>query len=382
MTAPQIKGWCPGALQPMQSGDGWLVRIRPPSGTLTPAQATGIAIAAGTHGNGILDLSSRANLQLRGIREAAHPALIEDLRALGLIDPDIATETARNVVITPFRDAATDRLAASLSRVLAGAPALPGKFGFAIDTGSAPILTATPADIRLERTATGTLVLRADGHPLGRPVTEATAAREALILARWFLAQGGAPDGRGRMASLIARGMIPDGCTDASALSLAPPGPGLVAEGALVAFAFGQMQAETLAGLAALDLPMVITPWRMILLAGATALPQIDAVIINAADPLLHITACTGAPGCAQALGPTRALARSLASDVTPGQHLHISGCTKGCAHPGPAALTLVATPNGYSLIRNGCASDAPHLTDLPATHLARHLKAPDASPV
>jgi precorrin-3B synthase len=71
---PEIKGWCPGALRPMESGDGWLVRIRPPGGMLTPVQATGIAKAALTHGNGILDLSQRANLQLRGMRPAAHPA--------------------------------------------------------------------------------------------------------------------------------------------------------------------------------------------------------------------------------------------------------------------------------------------------------------------
>ncbi len=29
MTGWEIKGWCPGALRPMQSGDGLVVRIRP-----------------------------------------------------------------------------------------------------------------------------------------------------------------------------------------------------------------------------------------------------------------------------------------------------------------------------------------------------------------
>ena len=36
MTAWEIKGWCPGALRPMQSGDGLVTRIRPPLGRLTP----------------------------------------------------------------------------------------------------------------------------------------------------------------------------------------------------------------------------------------------------------------------------------------------------------------------------------------------------------
>ncbi|MFN3576989.1 MAG: precorrin-3B synthase, partial [Tabrizicola sp.] len=103
MTAWEIKGWCPGALRPMPSGDGLVVRIRPPLGRLTPAQAQAIAQAAETHGNGIIDLSARANLQLRGVTEASHPRLIDDLRAQGLIDPDIGTETLRNLIVAPFR---------------------------------------------------------------------------------------------------------------------------------------------------------------------------------------------------------------------------------------------------------------------------------------
>lgn len=380
--SPEIKGWCPGALRPMLSGDGWLVRIRPPDGTLTPAQAIGIAAAAIAHGNGMIDLSSRANLQLRGISEAAHPALIEDLRDLGLIDPDIATETARNLVITPFRDAATDRLAAALTRALAKAPMLPSKFGFAVDTGPAPILTTTSADIRIERSAIGALILRPDGHALGCPVTEASAVTKALALANWFLLNGGAPQGRGRMATLIAQGIQPGGMTAAPAAAAPIPAPGLHPQGALVAIAFGQMQANTLAALASLGHPLRLTPWRMILLSGATTLPQIEAAIIRATDPRLHVSACTGAPGCPQALGPTRALASNLAAHVPQGQHLHVSGCAKGCAHPGPAALTVLATATGYDLIRHGTAADAPNLTNISATDLARHVKAPNAAPL
>ena len=29
MSAPVIQGWCPGALRPMMSGDGLVVRVRP-----------------------------------------------------------------------------------------------------------------------------------------------------------------------------------------------------------------------------------------------------------------------------------------------------------------------------------------------------------------
>ena len=38
-----IKGWCPGALRPMESGDGLLVRVKPRCSALTLDQAEGIA---------------------------------------------------------------------------------------------------------------------------------------------------------------------------------------------------------------------------------------------------------------------------------------------------------------------------------------------------
>ncbi len=35
-TPPMRRGWCPGVLRPMPSGDGLLVRVHPPGGALTP----------------------------------------------------------------------------------------------------------------------------------------------------------------------------------------------------------------------------------------------------------------------------------------------------------------------------------------------------------
>ncbi|MFO1201364.1 MAG: precorrin-3B synthase [Tabrizicola sp.] len=409
MTAWEIKGWCPGALRPMQSGDGLVVRIRPPLGRLTPAQAQAIAQAAKTHGNGIIDLSSRANLQLRGVTEASHPRLIDDLRAQGLIDPDIETETLRNLIVTPFRgdrpsgatlapsaslpptggrdgegghparaeQGTTDALAATLTAALARMPRLPGKFGFALDTGPHPVLTEATVDIRVERSTDGRLILRPEGHPLGQPVTDL--ATDAVAMASWFVANGGISNGRGRMAALIAKGVIPPGCTLAPAAPLPTPKPGLHPDGALVALAFGQMRAETLHALAALDHEIRPTPWRMLLLVGATTLPSIPGLITEPSDPILRITACTGAPACPQALGDTRQLARHLAPDLVPGQSLHISGCAKGCAHPNAAETTLTATGQGYDLIRNGTAHDTPSLRNLTPQAILDHLKAPNA---
>ena len=70
MTDYQIQGWCPGALRPMASGDGLVLRVRAPNGRLEPDQARRIAELARRHGNGLIDLTSRANLQLRGLDDA------------------------------------------------------------------------------------------------------------------------------------------------------------------------------------------------------------------------------------------------------------------------------------------------------------------------
>lgn len=372
--APVIQGWCPGALRPMASGDGLVVRVRPVGGRLTPDQAAGIAELARAHGNGLIDLSARANVQLRGVTTDSHAPLIGGLRSLGLIDADAATEARRNIVVTPFwtEGDGTQGIAHALIAALAApdAPDLPGKFGAALDAGAVPVLRDTSADIRIER-AGNSYVVRADGCEAGRRVPADQIAAAVVELGHWFIASGRVSGGRGRMATLIARGILPPAHwrdTPAPTETAPPPAPGLRTEGALVAFEFGQMQAETLAALAGLG-ALRITPWRMILIEGARALPDLPGLITDPADPMLRVIACTGAPGCVQAHAPTRPLARALAPHVPPGAMLHVAGCAKGCALPGPAPLTLTATPAGFDLIRGGNAADAPALTGLaPAT--------------
>lgn len=362
MSGFRVQGWCPGALRPMLSGDGLVVRVRPQAGLLTQAQSVGIADAARAFGNGLIDLSARGNVQLRGVTDASHPALIAALSELGLIDATPEAELRRNILVTPFADAATLALAADLQDVLAQMPALPGKFGFAVDTGAAAVLAGVSADIRLERAADGRVLLRCDGASLGAPVMDAAAG--AVALAHWFVAAGGVTDGRGRMAALIARGVVPPGALAGTVAPAAPapvPEPGLRAEGALLGFAFGRVQADTLTALAALG-PLRVTPWRMVLVEGLRHLPDLPDLITDPQDPILRVEACSGAPACLQGLAPVRDLARRLALQVPQGRVLHVSGCAKGCAHPGAADLTLVATAEGFDAIRDGSASDTPVL--------------------
>jgi precorrin-3B synthase len=238
---------------------------------------------------------------------------------------------------------------------------LPHKFGFAVDCGSERVLAQAPADIRVERGATGALIVRADSAGRGRAVTQENAIETALSLATWFVASGG----RGRMAAHLAGGIkLPDAIAGdtAPAATASQPQPGLVADGALVGFAFGQLQSAALESLGSLAPGLRLTPWRMILLEGACAMPQHDGLVTCADDPRLRVAACIGAPACPEAKAETRLLAMALAPHLPKDARLHVSGCAKGCAHPSNCDLTLVGTENGFDLVRNGTARDTPAL--------------------
>ena len=376
MTQFAIKGWCPGALRPMRAGDGLVVRIRPHGGRLSQAQAGGIADMADRFGNGLMDLTSRANLQIRGVSDVGHVPLIEELARLDLIDADPDSEASRNIVVAPFWTAGdeTASLAVDLELALAARRlALPVKFGFAVDCGAVRVLADTSADIRIERDVAGGLIVRADRAQLGFSVTRSDAMNVVLQLAEWFIASGGVRAGRGRMAAHLAAGAkIPDALSGAESPARMTPSarPGLRAGGALVALAFGQLKAATLRFLAREADGLRLTPWRMLFAEGLREMPECDGLVTEANDPILRVVACSGAPSCTEAHADTRALAAALAPHVAADTRLHVSGCAKGCAHSSSAPLTLVATEQGFDLIRDGSARDMPTLRGLDRDHL------------
>ncbi len=103
-------------------------------------------------------------------------------------------------------------------------------------------------------------------------------------------------------------------------------------------------------------------------------------LIVRPDDPRRFVVACAGAPICASAHIAARALAPRIAADCAAALSdrftIHVSGCAKGCAHPSPAALTVVGMPGGCCLVSNGAARDAPFVMvaadQLPAA-LAQH---------
>jgi precorrin-3B synthase len=375
MTAALVKGWCPNAWHPMQSGDGLLVRVKPGLGRLTRTQLLGLCEASLRYGNGLIDATSRANLQLRGVSEAGWRGLIDHLIGLGLVDPDPLTEARRNILVAPdwIADDDTTRIANDLLTRIPALPELPGKLGFAVDAGPAPILGGDPADFRIEREHDGGLILRADGHSAGTVVTAETAADGLIRLAQWFVAAGGAAAGRmRRFAAPLpdwAKGKVPP----------APPRPqlipGLHRLGMAVGFAFGRIEAHALAAMLGESsaTALRLTPWRVAVVEGVGAISA-PGFLTDPAAPELRSDACPGLPGCAQSTVETRELASRLAPFVK--GRLHVSGCAKGCARAKPAAVMLTGRNACFDLAFGARAGAPPERAGLTAAQVLAHFGA------
>lgn len=367
----QIKGWCPSAHRPMMSGDGLLVRIHPRKARLTAQETHALCDAALAYGNGMIDVTSRANLQIRGVSEAGYPALLERLIEVGLVDPDPAKEAAHSITVTPFWHLGdlTDRLATVL-----GATQrldLPDKMGIVVDAGLAPMLTTVSGDFRFETDETGGLVLRADGAIAGWSISESDAPAALVEMAEWFLKTGGAE--KGRMARhLRETDLPPEWQTNPPVVGGGPPTPGAAHDGHLYGVPFGQTDAIALKDLMNKTgaSHIRLTPWRMLYLEDAA---KVDVPgFLSAPDPLLDVYACPGAPACAQASVATRDLARLLVPKIK--GRLHVSGCAKGCARRTPTAITLVGRNGRFDLVQDGTPADTPIKTGLTQAEVLEHF--------
>ena len=80
------RGWCPSLGRPMPTGDGLLARVHPPLGVLSVDQLRAVAEGARRFGNGHVDVTARANLQIRGVHAETASALAVLLAEAGLGD--------------------------------------------------------------------------------------------------------------------------------------------------------------------------------------------------------------------------------------------------------------------------------------------------------
>lgn len=365
LPSPRIKGWCPGAWRPMATGDGLLVRVRPPLGELSRAQLLALCDAAETFGSGLIELTSRANFQLRGVTDTSWTPLMAFLVEHQLVSADPEAERQPQLMLAPHWQAGGDSptIASLLQARGSELAAMPGKVGIAIDAGKAPVLSDSAADFRVERSMEGGLLVRADGHPLGTTVNDAEAAVEQLIrLTHWFVESGGWDSGRMRRHKAPLPKWAP------ADTAPAPPGAKLALgshpAGQVVGLPFGRATASMLRDLVAPTTvtAVQVTPWRRLLIKGGSG-PADDGLIRHNSDPRLSIDACPGAPYCEQASVATQPLAERLSG--LKNSSVHLSGCAKGCARRTSADVCLVGEAGRFNLIVNGAANSSPVKTGL-----------------
>ncbi len=364
--SPSIKGWCPGAWRPMATGDGLLVRVRPPLGQLSREQVVALCDGAETFGSGLIELTSRANLQLRGVSDASWPQLMAFLVEHQLVSDDPEVERQPQLMLAPAwkKGDDTPTIARLLQARGSELASMPGKVGIAIDAGKAPVLSDSAADFRIERSREGGLLVRADGYAQGTTVSDTDAAVEQLIrLTHWFVDSGGWASGRMRRH----KAPLPEWAQADTAP--APPGEKLALgkhhEGIVVGLPFGRVAAETLREAVSQTSARVVqaTPWRRLLLQDCDTLPADDGLIRHNSDPRLAMDACPGTPYCEQASVATQPLAEKLSGWVE--TSVHISGCAKGCARRTPADVCLVGQAGRFNVVVNGGADSTPVKTGL-----------------
>lgn len=398
------RGWCPGALRPMETGDGLLVRVRPSGGIVSSAAARVLADCAETYGNGLLDLSNRANIQIRGVSGDTFPMLIERLQSAGLVDDNEVAESVRNIIMSPLggvdptalidpRGLAFE-LENRLKNFVHGSE-IPSKFGFSIDAGGVFSLWSQGADIRLEAVADGgtgesaiAIGINGSERVVIVPLEKAVEAGFKFLDAFLVLSRKSVEPVR-RMVQLV--GHLGDGVIFEEAgfhsevfrphlarttqIKLGFQSAGEMKYLAL-GVPFGRLNSRmlrTLAGLAELNgsSELRLTPWRSVLLPGIAA-GDTDKVfaqlggefIVDADDPLRGVASCPGSPACKNGSTRTQDDARDLAPLAKKlnmsGTWLHVSGCRKGCAKASVSDVTLVGSAGRYDLVLAGRAMDIP----------------------
>ncbi|MFH8927592.1 precorrin-3B synthase [Streptomyces pristinaespiralis] len=184
---------CPGALRLHTADDGALARVRVPAGVVSAAQAYALADAAERLGDGALDITSRGNLQLRGLGPGCGGELARLLDAAGLL-PAPRHERVRNIVASPLSGLDgrghldVQPLVRELDALLCASgrtPDLSGRFLFALDDGRGD-MAELAADVMLLAEPGGARVRVTVGAASAR-VRPEDGPRAMLLAAEAFL---------------------------------------------------------------------------------------------------------------------------------------------------------------------------------------------------
>jgi len=357
---------CPGALQVHHAADGALVRVRLPGGMITADQLAALTDVASGLGSGTLELTARGNVQVRGITDVT--AAAEAIAAVGLL-PSATHERVRNIVASPLSGRAGGRAdvrgwVGELDAAIRAEPRLAdlgGRFWFSLDDGRADV-SGLGADVGIQVLDDGLALLLAGRDTGVRPAPDGVTETLVAVALRFLEVREKA----WRVNELADIRMLlptadPSGAT--FPVRTRPPvgwlgqDDGRVTLGAAVPL--GVLPATVAEYLVAVRAPLVVTPWRSVLLcdlseeAADVALRVLAplGLVFDENSPWLTVGACTGSPGCAHSLADVRAdAARSLDPEST--VHRHFVGCERACGSP-LAGEVLVATGDGYRPARS-----------------------------
>ncbi|WP_319804685.1 nitrite reductase [Nocardioides malaquae] len=267
---------CPGALRPWPADDGLLVRLRLPGGHVAATQLLALLDVAERHGDGRVHVTTRTNLQVRGLPAAPGTqhlpeAVLADVEATGLL-PSRTHDLARNIMASPQTGLAGGRadlrpLVRALDAALLAAPALgnlPGRFLFVLDDGRGDLLDRT-CDLGFVALSPEDAQLRI-GAAWG-PVVPLRGAEERLVsLALHFLGVRGDGPGAPWHVDELPKPLMDPASPAAELPVSSPPLPyGPVPGGEHVPVPEGGLDRPAVERLCAAAPALVVTPWRGVL---------------------------------------------------------------------------------------------------------------------
>jgi len=381
---------CPGVLAVHEAEDGGLARIRLAGGRISAPQLAAVAAAARA-GSGLVEITGRANLQLRGLPAGAEAELAEVLEAAGLL-PSRQHDRARNLLASPLAGRhpgsliETDEIVAGLDAAICAEPrlaGLPGRFLFAIDDGSG-LGRFAGADLALapRPQAPGTLGLWIGGAETDAAPSAAEAPALACRAALAFLdlcAGDGTvawhvrelEDGRERVAAALGLNLVGAAGGRAGApVAGIRPGFQRQRDGreAVTALApLGRLDAAALARLAELlgelGAEARLSRWRTLTVADlepeqARALAgslELADLIAEPDSVWEGLSACAGLGYCSKARFDVRAAAERRASERRGGAPAeHWSACERRCGEPAKAPIAVAAEGGAITVRADG----------------------------
>jgi len=385
---------CPGVLHALACRDGMLVRVRVPGGLITLEQTTALAELARKQGDAFLDLTARANVQLRGIQEDALPKVADALAAIGLL-PSARHDRVRNIFAGPFVGIDPQELfdvrplVRAFDAGLLGDPRfarLPAKFSVAFDGGASRAQACAGTDLALQAVTSthGTRLHLAIGDtPTGLGCKPEDGAQIMLQATRAALAYADTANLSTARAWRLHR--FPDAAAHVRtslAARLEPcPAPQRKEPGGLPLGVFpanvsarinivplvplGRLSARQANGIAAIvrrcNGEIRLAPRSVVLgLMPRAALAEIRSDLqrlglrLDGSSGFAGIVACSGLAGCTKALADVRGDAVRIAERIAAlrlfGTTLNLAACEKRCAMPAGADIELVATGAGYDI--------------------------------